>query len=328
MRPTASIRALVAATVALSGVTACSSVAGVHEAPTPVSTAASLSGQQALSIATRVMSRVVAATNATPAHATELRAAAMTGSALTVARAADQLGTTAATSPKPVTRTPQPRVLAISRGTAWPRVLLVQTTDDTGAAVLNVLSSPDAKTPFKLSASATMHSGATVPALDPISLGSPLDVESSKLAIAPKDLVGEYAASLAFPTAKPAPDVDITDPFSTGVRANAAAQAKAFGALAGLTQTHQPQQGQTVTIGLKGGGALVFALLERTDAITLKPGGKSLTPSPEFQKLVKKKTLTKSAELKSYETVVFTVPAQGKASVVAVGETLVSAKGA
>ena len=40
-----------------------------------------------------------------------------------------------------------------------------------------------------------------------------------------------------------------------------------------------------------------------------------------------KKTLTKSAELKSYETVVFTVPAEGKASVVAVDEVLFSAKG-
>ena len=54
--------------------------------------------------------------------------------------------------------------------------------------------------------------------------------------------------------------------------------------------------------------------MERTDTITLGQGGKSLTPSAEFQRLVKKKTLTKSAELKSYETVVFTVPASGKAA--------------
>ena len=64
-------------------------------------------------------------------------------------------------------------------------------------------------------------------------------------------------------------------------------------------------------IALRGGGAIVFGLLERTDTITLRPGGKSLTPSADFQRLVRKKTLTKSAELKSYETVVFTVPAVG-----------------
>ena len=43
---------------------------------------------------------------------------------------------------------------------------------------------------------------------------------------------------------------------------------------------------------------------------------------------MRKKTLTKSAELKSYETVVFTVPVEGKAQVVAVDEVLFSAKGA
>ena len=110
--------------------------------------------------------------------------------------------------------------------------------------------------------------------------------------------------------------------------ANAAAQAKAFGKLATLTQKHQPQPEQTIAVQLRGGGALVFALLQRTDTITLKKGGKSLTPSAEFQRLVRKKTLTKNAELKSYETVVLTVPQEGKASVVAADEVLFSAKGA
>ena len=83
----------------------------------------------------------------------------------------------------------------------------------------------------------------------------------------------------------------------------------------------------TVAIELRGGGALVFGLLERTDTITLGKGGKSLTPSIDFQRLVRKKVLTKSAVLKTYETVVFTVPAEGKATVVAVDEVLFSAMG-
>jgi hypothetical protein len=149
----------------------------------------------------------------------------------------------------------------------------------------------------------------------------------TKLAVQPVALLKEYAASLAYPKPVAAKDVNGTDAFSTAVRAHAAEQAKKFGKLATLKQTHTVQPDGTVAIALRDGGALVFGLLERTDAITLRPGGKSLTPSADFQRLVRKKALTKSAELKSYETVVFTVPATGKADVVAADEVLFSAKG-
>ena len=312
------------------GAAACSgsSLAGLHDAPAQVTTTAPLSVRQAEAIATRVMTKAGEARTAPAAQAKALRAAALTGSALTVATAADQLGTEQTSAPGPVVRTEPPKVLAISRGSGFPRLMLVQTVGADDSAVLNLLTTPDARTPFKLSASATMHPGARVAALDSLEHGSPVDAARAEVAVAPADLVTEYAASLAFPKPAPATHVDEKDPFSTAVRANAAAQAKSFGKLASLTQKHVPQPRQTVTIALKDGGALVFALLERTDTITLASGGKSLTPSAEFQKLVRKKTLTKSAQLRSYETVVFTVPDQGKASVVAVDETLVSAKGA
>ena len=122
--------------------------------------------------------------------------------------------------------------------------------------------------------------------------------------------------------------METRDPFSLAVRANAAAQARSFGRLATLTQRHDVQPKETVAVGLRGGGAIVFALLQRTDSIVLKPGGKALTPSADFQRLVRKRSLSKSAQLKTYETVVFTVPAHGEATVVAVDEVLFSAKGA
>ena len=125
-----------------------------------------------------------------------------------------------------------------------------------------------------------------------------------------------------------APAVEADDQFSMSVRANAAAQAKSFGKLATLTQRHRVLPDNTIAIALKGGGVLVFGLMERTDTIKLAKGGKSLTPSAEFQRLVKKKSLSKSAQLKSYETVVFTVPASGPAVVVGADEVLFSAKGA
>lgn len=311
----------------LTSTTACAAMVGVHDVPTTVGAVAPLSPEQAEQIATRVLTQASAANMATGAEAKSLRAASLTGSALTVATASDQLGPTP-TNANPVTRPAQPRVLAISRGPSWPRVILVQTTDASGSSVLDLLTSADPQTPFRLSASATMQSGATIPALDTLTDGSPLSVDSAKLAVDPAHLVSEYAASVGFPKATATGDVSTSDPFSTGVRANAVAQAKSFGDLATLTRTHKPHPEDLVTIGLRGGGALVFALLERNDDITLKSAGKSLTPSAAFQKLVGKKTLTQSAELKSYETVVFTLPVKGQASVVAVQETLVSAKGA
>ncbi|MGA8980511.1 MAG: hypothetical protein WB473_15485 [Pedococcus sp.] len=316
--------------LALSGCGAGSTLVGVNDAaPAQVTTVAPIDAEVAEKIAERVLAKVDEAAAAPADQAQALREEALTGSALAVATAASKLeaGPAPAATAAPLTRTEPPKVLAVSRGTAFPRLILAQTATAEGAARLNLLMSPDATTPFRLSTSVTMAPGTQVAALDPLAAGSPLVTADTELAVAPDALVTQYAASLDYPKPAKAEAVDTDDPFATSVRANAAAQAKAFGKLATLTQKHVAQPKQTVSIALRGGGALVFALLERTDTITLKPGGKSLTPSAEFQRLVKKKTLTKSAELKSYETVVFTVPAEGKAGVVGADEVLFSAKG-
>jgi hypothetical protein len=316
-----------ALSLALAGCGAGSGLVGVHDAPTQATTTAPISAQTAEHIATRVLAKAAEASAAKPADAQALRTEALTGSALAVANAASRLETDAPATPAPLTRAEPPKVLGVSRGTSWPRLILVQTTTVDSGAVLNLLVSPDAKTPFRLSAAAPMQPGAKVAALDPLSTGSPMVAPGAKLAAQPADLLKGYAASLAYPKPVVTTDVDAADVFATAIRAHAAEQAKTFGKLATLTQTHTVEPGSTVAIALRGGGALVFGLLERTDTITLRRGGKSLTPSADFQRLVRKKTLTKSAELKSYETVVFTVPVEGKAQIVAVDEVLFSAKG-
>lgn len=317
-----------ALSLALAACGAGSGLVGVRPAPAQVTTTAPISAQSADAIATRVLARAADASAAKPAEAQALRAEALTGSALAVANAASRLETGAPTATAPLTRTEPPKVLGVSRGTGWPRLILVQTTTAENGAVLNLLVSPDAKTPFRLSAAAPMQPGATVAALDPLSAGSPMVTSATELAVQPADLLKGYAASLAYPKPAVTQDVDVAEPFSSAIRAHAAEQARTFGKLATLRQTHTVEPDSTVAIALRGGGALVFGLLQRTDTITLRPGGKSLTPSADFQRLVRKKVLTKSAELKSYETVVFTVPAEGKAKVVAVDEVLYSAKGA
>lgn len=314
--------------LAVTGCGAGSAIVGVHDAPTEVTTTAPITARAAGEIAQRVLTDAEQAQAAPGAEARKLRQGAMTGGALAVANAADNLGDAKPSSATSLTRTDPPKVLAISRGTQWPRAILVQTSNADGAAVLNLLSSPDARTPYRLAARATMHPGASIAALDSLVKGSPLVTDDSTLATPPQDLLKGYAASLAYPKPGAAKGVAITDPFSLSVRANAAAQAKTFGTLATLARKHEVRPAETVAIALRGGGAVVFALMERTDTVTLRPGGKSLTPSPEFQRLVRKKTLSKTAQLKTYETVVLTVPPQGSATVVAADEVLFSAKGA
>ena len=316
-----------AAALAVAGCGAGTALAGVHDAPPQVTTDAPISPGSAKHIVERVLRQADEAQRASAAQAKGLRAKALTGSALAVSGAAEQLGDAAPAAAAPVTRSADPKVLAISRGNDWPRIIVAQTTSADGATALNLFVSPDARTPFRLASSATMHPGASVAALDSLTNGSPVVTGGGAVGTDPNGILKEYAASLAFPRPAPAKDIDGGDQFTSGVKANAAAQAKAFGKLAALTQVHEVQPDQTVAVRLRGGGALVFALLERTDTITLAKGGKSLTPSAEFQRLVHKKTLTRNAELKSYETVVLTVPAQGKATVVAAGEGLFSAKG-
>lgn len=327
-RPTLRLGAAMACALALAG---CGSAAmvGVHDAPAQVTTTAPITPESAERIATRVVTDAEQAQRATGAQAATLRKQALTGTALAIADAAAKLhkAPSTATATAPVERPEPPKVLAVSRGTSWPRHILVQTTEADGGAKLDLLTSPDAATPFRLSASARMHPGATVAALDALPNGSAIVTDGADLAVAPGDLVKAYAGALAYPKPATTKVVGTADPFSMAVRANAVAQAKSFGKLAKLTQVHKPV-GDPVALRLKDGGALVFAVLSRTDAITLAKGGKSLTPSPEFQRLVRKKKLSKSAALASYESVVFTVPAEGRATVVAADEVLYSAKGA
>jgi hypothetical protein len=328
---TAKSAVALAAALTLAALTGCgagTALVGVERPPAEVTTAAPISEQSAHDIAARVLADAEQAKTAKGKDAESLRKAALTGVALAVAEADSRMAKAGSATPNPVTKPAAPKVLALSRGKQWPRFMVAESTRDDGTPVLNYLVSGDAKTPFRLAASAAMQPAASVAALDALGKGSELKTDTKGLAGEPPKLLAEYAASLAYPKPKPTNAFAADDPFATSVRRNAAAQAKSLGKLATFTQTHKPLPDHTVAIALRDGGAVVFALLERSDAIELKPTGKSLTPSPEFQRLVGKKTLEDEAELKTYETVVFTVPESGAARLVAVDETLVSAKGA
>ena len=104
-----------------------------------------------------------------------------------------------------------------------------------------------------------------------------------------------YAAAIAQPKGKATDVVAADDPFATGLKTAAAAQAKALGKLGTLAQGHEPRLDDAVTFRLADGGAVTFGLMKRTDTISVKKGAKELVLPAEYAKLIGKKKVTKSA---------------------------------
>lgn len=317
-----------AALLLLSGCGAGSSVAGLHPPPPEVTTKAPITADSAQQIAERVIADARTAEAAgRGGNAADLRSKALTGVELTMAEAAARTTSRTVPTTAPVAAVPATRVLGISRGRSWPRVIFVSSTDTSGNQVLQLLTSPDATSPFKLASSVPMEPGTSVAALDEPAEGSPVVTDGAGLPVSPATVLKEYAGGLAFPKPGTATHVDTTDRFASLVRTNAANQAKAFGKLAALQQVQTPLPQDTVALRLRNGGAVVFGLLERVDTITLRSGGQALTPPAEVQALLHQKKLTKSAEKRTLESVVFTVPPSGRATLVGVEEQLSSVKG-
>jgi hypothetical protein len=322
--------AAICAATSLAGCGAGGAMVGLHDAPVEVTTGAPLSASSAQAIAQRVLTASEAARGATGADGDKRRAAVMTGTALAMASAAAKVPTPASNpTNQPVQKPTPPTVLAVSRGRSWPRAMFVETTRDDGTQVLSLLVCQDANSEFKLAAAATMQPGAMVPALDSFTAGSVVNPGAKdKAAGTPAALLAEYAGGVAYPKPATSGHFDPSDDqFATVLRRNAAAQAKALGPLASFTQKHAVVPDRFFSFQLRTGGVVVFGLMKRSDVLKLKPKGKALKPSPELAKLLKKTKLTKSATISTYESVVFTVPPDGKAAVVAVDEQLISATG-
>ena len=315
----------------LSGCAAGSTVAGLQEPPAPVTRVAPLEAAHARAIVNRAFTAAAQAGSATGAQADQARATAYTGAALTAARAQARLdsvqpglgGGPPALSPS------QPGLLALSRGYGWPRVMVAQTVPAEGSLpVLHLLTSPNAVTPYRIAISASMLPNSTVRRFDPLGQGSRLVTDGTGLAVKPATLLTTYAASLSYPP-RPGADQGIApDPFATQIRQNAATQAASVAAQSGFTQQHEVVPGGTYAVEQAGGGALVFALMRRTDTFAVKQG-QTLTAPKEFTALVPGRTrITSRATMTTLELVVFGVPAAtGDAALLAASEQLVAAAG-
>lgn len=307
----------------------CASVAGVEDPPTATVRGA-LQSSQAQAIAARVIDDAQRAAAATGPEGDALRAAAFTGDALAAAQADAKLASTTtpdSRSSRALTPT-RPVVLAVSRGLAYPRSMVVQTTRvKSGLPVLYLLTTPDVRTPYRIAVSAPMLPSASVKAFDPVAQGSPPLGDGSGLAVTPQALVEAYAASLAFPPPPPPSNPPFApDSFAAGVRASASSQSQGLNGVGTFSQQHTPKG---VAGGLRvgaGKGALVFTVLERQDTLRNTSQG-TLTPSAQFTALTGLTTVKAQATLRTLEFVVFFVPDAGQAVAVAAEEHLVSATG-
>ncbi|MFW5468884.1 hypothetical protein ACOCJ4_02435 [Knoellia sp. CPCC 206435] len=328
MRRHALASTLVALTAAAS-LTGCGvgdSIVGLRDAPAERTDTAPLNVDGAEKVAARVLDAASAARGAAAAEAAKSQPTVLAGAALAQAQAATKLGAVSASDP--LRKASDPQVVAISRGTAWPRAMLVGTLDQASRTqTLHVLMSTAAKDPFKVYASVPMLPGTSVPALGDLAEGAPLVKPADKAGapLSPTEALTAYAGGLNHPKPVASKAVTTTDAYATALRASTTAQVKALGSLATFTQTHIPVAQHTIAFRLADGGTVTFGQLTRRDAIVVSPTAKNLVIPASYSKLVGRTTATKNLVINSLENVVMVVPATGAATTVGADEQVVSA---
>jgi hypothetical protein len=306
------------------------SLVGIHAAPVAKANSAPLTVDQAKKILTRSFTAAyLGETTTGPAAKTALRTAYMSEGLRGVAGRL-KLASVQPPVAHSLLLAPHPKLLAVSKGFGFPRFIVAQTVaTEGGLPVLHLLVSPDAATPYRLATSAEMVPPAHVNPFDPLAQGSPLLNKGTGLAVAPAQLMSEYAAWMAFPAKPVRRSPFVPDPFSGQMRTGAAGTAKAVAVQAAFTQTHKVVPGSVYAVGQTNGGALVFGVIERTDHFAVKKGQKVKTVANKaFVLLSGKKDIVRSASITTLEFVVFAVPAStGRATLVAAREQIVAGSG-
>lgn len=302
------------------------SIVGLHDAPAERTDTAPLNVDGAESVASRVLDAAAAARGAKGAAAAKAQTAVLADAALAQAQAATKLGTVAASDP--LQNASDPQVVAVSRGKAWPRAILVGTLDEASKTqTLHVLMSTAATDPFKVYASVPMLPGTSVPAMGDLAEGSPLVKATDKAGapLAPSQALAAYAVGLNYPKPVASKAVATTDAYANALRTSAAGQVKALGKLAYFSQTHTPVAKNVVAFRLADGGTVTFGQLARRDVISTSRAAKELIIPGTYSKLVGKTKATKNIVITSLESVVMVVPAKGAATTVGADEQMVTA---
>ena len=323
--------ALVVVMASLTGCGATHLVLGIHEAPKANPVSPPLTGARADAILTRVFAAAYQSDVASGAAARAAQRTAYTGAGLRAVGGRVKLaGVRPTGAALPRQRPAKPRLLALSRGLGYPRVIVAQTVAAVGGLpTLHLLTSPDAMTPYRISASVTMLSLSTVKPFEAISQGSPMVTSGVGLAVAPTVMLTGYAAGMAFP-ARPLTNPPFgPDSFSAQLRSRAAGVARAVAVQATFSQVHKLVPGSVYAVRQSSGDGLVFGVLERTDSFAVKSGqAVSTAADKEFVLMSGKKRVTERASRTTLEFVAFTVPrSKGLATLVAASEQVVAGSG-
>lgn len=314
--------ALVAALpVALAG---CASVAGVHDAPSEVPDGPSISQTAGAEVTQRVLSETAVALDLTGKQADASRKAVLTGPALAAAEARERVRR-GDDGPGSLAPKAEARVLAVSRGTEWPRSILA-TSRQGEEQLLHVLVAEGPTSPYRLFATVPMAAGASIPAFadpqDGVAVKAPKAVTEKDLTV-----VQTWAQAVAHPAPKKQPGgIVLDDTFSSALRDNAAAQQKSLGKLATYKVAHAVGK-DGIVFSLADGGTLTIAGLTRKDTVTATNRAKELRMPSEIAKVLGKDKITKELTVSHLETVAIVTPGDGKSSVVAASEQLADAKG-
>lgn len=323
--------ALVVSLGLVAGCGAADAVLGIHEPPVARPDSVSLTVDQAGRILTREFTAVQQGDTTTGAAVQAALRTAYAGEALRAAKARTKLASARPSgADSPFLAPQQPRALALSRGTAYPRVIVAQTpAPDGGFPALHLLMSPAARTPYRIIASAAMLPSSSVKAFHPLSQGSPLVTTQIGVAANGTALLSAYAARMAFPGKALGTSPFASDPFSSQVRAKAVAVAKEVATQAKFRQVHRVIPSSVYAVRQASGDALVFGVIERTDLFTVKDGqAVSTKGNDEFVLLTGKKKVTRSASITRLEFVVFAVPRSGgPATLVAVSDPVIAGSG-
>lgn len=318
----AKLAALTAAIpLALSG---CAGLVGVRDAPAEVTDGPSISQSAGAEVTQRVLGEAAVALDRTGKDAAADHKRVLTGPALASAQArvrVDQVED----GPGSLAPQAEARVLAVSRGTAWPRSILA-TSRQGEEQLLHVLVADGPKTPYRLFATLPMAAGASIPAFaapeDGVAVKAPQDVTEEDLSAA-----RAWAQGVSFPAPKKAPgSVVLDDPFSTALRQNAAAQQKALGRLASYKVEHAVRD-EGIVFALADGGTLTVTSLTRKDTVTASNRAKELRMPSDLAEVLGTRTISDELTVNHLETVALVTPEKGKTSVVAAAEQLSGAKG-
>jgi len=335
---TRSFRAIALSTVGVvmvASVTGCgasNAVLGIHAAPKANPASVPLTVDQAKRILIRDFTAAQQGEMTTGAGTKAALTTAYTGEGLRAANARVKLGVVQPTvADSPLLAPQQPLLLAVPRGFGYPRVMVAQTVASKGSLpILHLLTSPDAATPYRISASATMLPGSSVKPFDALTKGSPLVTEGTGLAVTDTALLQAYASGMAFPAKAVTNPPFAADPFSAEVRAKAVAVAAAVAAQASFSQEHKVVPNSVYAVRQASGDALVFGVIERTDSFKVKSGqAVDTSDNTAFVLLSGKKRVTTAASITWLEFVVFAVPrSAGRATLVAAMEQVVAGSGA